>query len=197
MTKLTLQQVSDLLSSAGKIVIPKEELFDDITKMAKAIYPCPRRNARQRTYKQVFNDCSRIAIEYALAKVLDGERNPNEWNPAVLESYRWDVRVGDVYFEVKRHKIGSHWFSYPEDGIRTFRKHAHTLDYIVTAYMEIYEDEYVVEFALIANAKTFFKNFKPSQYPNQDPYYNHKVALRYGECDIINIRECTYKGNNQ
>jgi len=193
---MNMNEIADKLRAAKRVVIPREELHETISLMASSICECPRRNAQGRSYKRVYTDCSRIAIEYALAKVLGGERNPNEWNPAVLESYRWDVRAGDVYFEVKRHKIGSHWFSYPEDGMRTFRKHAHTLDYIVTAYMEIYENEYVVEFALIANAKTFFKNFKPSQYSNQDPYFNHKVALKYGECDIIKLRQSTYPQGN-
>ena len=197
MTKLTLQQVSDLLSSAGKIVIPKEELFDDITKMAKVICPCPRRNARQRTYKQVFNDCSRIAIEYALAKIINGERNPNEWDKFNPESFRWDVRFEDTYFEVKRHALGTYWFSYAEESLNTFKKYAHTLDYMVSGYMETHDSAYVVEFALVANAKTFFKFFRPSQFANQWPYYDHKTAMRNNQCDIINMRECTYKGNNQ
>jgi len=189
---MTMKEISDKLRNVGNIVINKEEVHDTINEMALAIYPCPRRNARGRTLKQVYTDCSRIVIEYALAKTLGGERNPLEWDFKVLESYRWDVRVGDMYFEVKRHKVGSHWFSYPEDGMKTFRKHAHTLDYIVTAYMEIYQDRYEIEFALIANAKTFFNNFKSSQYPNQDPYFNHKVALKNGQCDIINLRTATY-----
>ena len=185
-------EIADKLRKAGKLVFTKDEFHDVINEMATNIYKCPRRNARKRSFKRVYEDCSRIIIECALAKVLNGERNPNTWNPAVLESYRWDVRADDKYFEVKRHKIGTHWFSYPEEGMKTFRKHAHTLDYAVTGYMEIYDDRYEVEFALIAEAKTFFNFFKASRYTNQDPYYDHKNAKLAGQCDIINLRNATY-----
>lgn len=196
MTKLTLQQVSTILSNTNTIVVEKDEIFDDITQMTGAIYPCPRRNARRRSYDQVFNDCSRIAIEYALAKILGGERNPNEWDMYNPETFRWDVRVDDTYFEVKRHALGTKWFSYPDDGMKTFRKYASTLDYFVSGYMETYGDAYIVDFALVANAKTFFNYFMQSKFPRQLPYFNHDIAKKYGQCDIINMRECTYKGNN-
>lgn len=189
---MTRQEIANKLREAGKVVFTKEELHEDIQKMALSIYKCPRRNSNKRSLNQVYRDCSRVAIEYALVKVLGGERNPHEWNPAVLESYRWDVRVDNKYFEVKRHKVGSYWFSYPENGMKTFRKHAHTLDYAVTAYMEIYKDTYEIEFALIAEAKSFFNFFSPSKYNNQDPYYHHRNAADCNQCTLINLRAATY-----
>lgn len=189
---MNMNEIAKALHDAGNVIISKEELHDTINEMALSIFSCPRRNARKRNFKQVYVDCSRIAIEYALAKILGGERNPHEWDFKVLESYRWDVRVNDIYFEVKRHKIGTNWFSYPEEGMKTFRNHANTLDYFVSAYMYIHKDTYEIRFALIANAKTFFNYFIPSKYPNQDSYYHHKNAKLTNQCIDIGLLPSTY-----
>lgn len=180
------------LKTAGNVIVSKEELHGTIHPMAVSIHACPRRNASRRSFKQVYTDCSRIAIEYALAKTLNGERNPMVWDFKVLESYRWDVRVGNVFFEVKRHKLGTNWFSYPEEGMKTFKKHASTLDYFISAYMFTREDSYEIRFALIANAKTFFKFYIQSKYPNQDSYYHHKNALIVNQCIDIGLLPPTY-----
>lgn len=191
---MNMKEIADKLRSAGNIFINKEEMHDVINKMALAIYPCSKRNARGRTFKQVYTDCSRIVIEHALAEVLGGERNPLEWDYTVLESYLYDVRVGNILFEVKRHKIGTNWFSYPESGMKTFRKHANKIDYFVSAYMFTHKDTYEIRFALVANAKTFFNFFIPSKYPNQDSYYHHKNAKSVDQCIDIGLLPSTYTG---
>jgi hypothetical protein len=189
---MTMDEIAQKLKAKNVVFFSKEEMHDVINEMAMKIYSCARRNSRGRSFKQVYSDCSRIVIEYALAKVLGGERNPLEWDYKVLESYRWDVRVEDVVFEVKRHKVGTNWFSYPEEGMKTFRKHASTIDYFVSAYMISHKDTYEIRFALVANAKTFFNYFKPSRYHNQDSYYDHKTAQRANQCIDIGMLPATY-----
>jgi len=189
---MTIDEIAQKLKANNVVFFSKDEMHEVIHEMATEIYPCPKRNARGRKFAQVYVDCSRIVIEYALAKVLGGERNPLKWDYKVLESYRYDVRVGELVFEVKRHKVGTNWFSYPEDGMKTFRKHANTIDYFVSAYMITHKDSYEIRFALIANAKTFFNYYKPSRYYNQDSYYDHKIAKNANQCIDIGMLPATY-----
>ena len=189
---MSIQEIAKKLKEQNTVIFTREEMHAIIHEMASKIFPCPIRNASGRSFKQVYADCSKIVIEYALAKVLGGERNPLEWNHKVLESYRWDVRVDDIVFEVKRHKVGTYWFSYPENGMNTFRKHAATLDYFVSAYMYTYKDTYKIKFALVACAKTFFNYFKSSKYPDQDSYYDHKNSTRAGQCIDVGMLPATY-----
>jgi len=70
-------EIAQKLKDSGTVRIPKEEIEDDIASMAVAIFS---RGADSRTQEEVFRDCKRIAIEFALVKVLGGERNPKEFN---------------------------------------------------------------------------------------------------------------------
>jgi hypothetical protein len=97
-----MKEIAEKLQAAGTIRIPKIEINDDITKMAESIF---NRGADSRTQEEVFRDCKRIAIEFALVKVLGGERNPKEFNFKDKDSYIWDVMVDGKKFEVKRLNI--------------------------------------------------------------------------------------------
>lgn len=184
---MTLQDIAQKLKAANTVSIPRQELFDEITSMAKSIYECPRRNAYGRSYEKVFADCSHIAIEYALIKVIGGERNPKEFNVKDKDSYIWDVRNDEQLFEVKRHKNSAKYFTYSGKSISTYIKNCLTLDYLVTGYMDSTDSDYLVDFALVADSKTFEYYFQQSQF-NNSYYYDHNTASRLGHCAIINLR---------
>lgn len=188
---MTLQQIAEKLKAAGTVAIARQDLFDEITTMAKSIHECPRRNGAGRSYEQVFADCSHIAIEYALIKVIGGERNPKEFDVKDKDSYIWDVRNDDKLIEVKRHKTNAKYFTYSGKSIGTYIKNCLTLDYLVTGYMDSTDTDYLIDFALIADSKTFEYYFQQSQY-NNSYYYDHNTASRLGHCVIIKLRNPTF-----
>lgn len=189
---MTLQQIAEKLKANGTVTIPRQEVFDAITMMAKAIHACPRRNASKRSYQMVFDHCSFIAIEYALAKVIDGERNPKEFNHHDNDSYVWDVKQQEKLFEVKRHKLSAKYFTYSGKNIKTYIANSSKLDYLVTAYMESTNTDYIIDFALIADSKTFEIYFKKSNFNNNTYYYDHNTSSKLGHCVIINLRNSFY-----
>lgn len=185
-----MKEIAQALKDAGTVSIPKEDLHDEIEVMAKDIFQCPRRNAAGRTYEKVFSDCSFIAIEHALARVIDGERNPEKFNFRNANSYKYDVMKDDKLYEVKRHKVGAKYFTYQGKSIQTFVKHCQDLDYLVTAYMDSTSTHYLIEFAMICDAKTFEFYFQPSNYKGY--YYDHNTATRLGHCIQIHLRKPVY-----
>jgi hypothetical protein len=187
---MNITELSEKLKQAGVVKVSKADLFDTITAMAKSIHACPRRNATNRSYEVVFNHCSYIAVEYALAKVIDGERNPKEFNVKDKDSYNWDVKASDKFFEVKRHKTGSKWFTYNGKSIKTYLKNCLNLDYLVTGYLDSTSTDYLIDFALVADSKTFEFYFKPSNYNGY--YYDHVTASKLGHCVILNLRNPVY-----
>ena len=181
-------EIANVLKSNGKITIPMSEVHDIINTMASEIYAQKR---DQRSFEKVYEDCSNIVIEFALAKSLNGQRNPHTFNMNLPITFCWDVEACEKLFEVKRHKVGTKWFSYPENKIQTFKKYKHNVDYLITAYMDTNNADqcYEVEFALITEARSFFDYYQQSKYKNALPYYNHPVALKNNQCTIINLRE--------
>lgn len=189
---MTLQQIADKLKAAGIVKVSRQEVFDDITTMAKAIHVCPKRNFSRRSYEMVFDHCSFIAIEHALAKVIDGARNPKKFNHHDNDSYVWDVKQQEKLFEVKRHKLGAKYFTYSGKSIKTYINNSSKLDYLVTAYMDSTNTDYLVDFALIADSKTFEIYFNRSHYNNNTYFYDHNTASKLGHCVNINLRNSFY-----
>lgn len=183
-----MKEIAEKLQAAGTIRIPKIEINDDITKMAESIF---NRGADSRTQEEVFRDCKRIAIEFALVKVLGGERNPKEFNFKDKDSYIWDVMVDGKKFEVKRHKSGAKYFTYSSKKISTYIKNCMAIDYLVTAYMDESSDNYIIDFAMIADSKKFEFYFQQSKY-NNSYYYDHRIASNVGDCIAFGLREATF-----
>ena len=63
-------EIANVLKSKGKIIIPMSEVHDVINTMALEIYAQKR---DQRSFEKVYEDCSNVVIEFALAKSLNGQ----------------------------------------------------------------------------------------------------------------------------
>lgn len=187
---MSIKELAQKLKDAGTVKISRAELEPYVKPMAEEIHADPKRNPTNRSYEQVYSDCSRIAIEFALIKVLGGHRNPKEFNYKDPDSYIWDVEVDGKKFEVKRHKTGAKYFTYGKKTIKTYFKHCLSIDYLVTAYMDTSADNYLIDFAMIANSKTFEVYFQPSNY-NTNWYYDHNTARRFDECVPFGLRAAT------
>lgn len=194
------EKLINILNSCGIIKIPKNELQTLILPMVESIYHCPVRNKTGRSYEQVFASCSYVAIEEALCKVTGGIRNPKEFDHRDPDSYNYDVAIEDLKIEVKRHKTGSMFFTYPEHLCQKFMVNCAATDYVVTAYMEEAEDDYLVTFAMIARSDTFPQRMRSSKFNEVNTYSGTaKVPVKYydhrnnPDCCIINLRQPIYK----
>lgn len=187
---MNMQEIAKALKEAGTVKISKAEIEPFIREMADEIYPDPKRNPSGRSYEQVYSDCTRIAIEFAVIKVLKGKRNPKKFNHRDPDSYIWDTEAYGLKFETKRHKTGAKYFTYSKKSINTYFKHCLSIDYLITAYMESSSENYLVEFAMIANSKTFETYFQPSKY-NNNWYYDHNNGYRFNQCIPFGLREAT------
>lgn len=167
-----MKEIADKLHQAGTVYIPKESIHDELTVMATSISTVPFM-ARNRSYEQIYKDCSCISIEHALVKVLGGERNPHKFDKTNPESYKYDVIIDNKLFEAKRHLPGNTYFTYQKESMTTFLKHSQELDYLVTAYKTDSDDQYCIDFVMIVLAKRFAQDFKQSQF-NSGWYYDHR-----------------------
>lgn len=189
--------LKNTLDKTSIIKIYKTDVDHIIKDMADEIYPCPKRNWQKRSYEKVYRDCSNIVGEFALAKALTtddeyAERNPLEFNSRVEDSYKYDVlhHIANVQKRIEFKKMCGTWFSMFDGQLKTFRKHAKSLDALVTGYVDEYPDHYTVMFSLVVNPTTFEHYWTPSNYYKRNQpthYYSHFNSSRDGQCAIINV----------
>lgn len=167
-----IRKIALMLKDAGTVEINKNTIHNDVHLMASSIFEKPFMR-KERSFEQVYEHCAYTAIEYALANVIDGQRNPLKFDKTNPESYKYDVIKDDLKFEVKKHAFNNSYFTYQKSNINTFLKHCQTLDYLVTATMATNVDSYLIDFYMIINAKKFSENFKQSKF-NEGWYYDHR-----------------------
>lgn len=162
-----------------KVVLEKSMLDPILEDISKDIHACPVRS-RGRPYNKIRKSVDKMALEYALDK-LGFPLNSIPFDKTNRESYCYDNILNGDTFECKNfHKA---WYSYDSDHVATMKKNLDRIKYFVSGRVDITEDQYIVEFMLIANANTFFKYQCRSNFPNaQFPfYYNHYSAVRDGQ----------------
>ena len=167
-----MKQIAALLKTAGTVEILKTTIHEEVHTMADSIYNKPFMR-KDRSFEQVYSHCAYTAIEYALADVIGGQRNPLKFDKTNPESYKYDVIKDDLKFEVKKHSFNNSYFTYQKNNINTFLEHCQTLDYLVTATMSTTDNHYLIDFYMIINAKKFSDNFKQSRF-NDGWYYDHR-----------------------
>lgn len=83
-----------------RISLSPEE-FEHIRVMAAEIFLCPRRNARGRSYEQVYSDTKNgVLLEFGMVR-QGATMNPKEFNPEDPDSHNWDVDWKHWRCEVK------------------------------------------------------------------------------------------------
>lgn len=141
-----------------------------------------------RNREKVLENCSRgLVCEIGIAQAVNGELNPSRFDHTVRNSYSWDVKCG-IYgnkLEIKNHQHD--WWSYSPKNVQTLAKNiaAKQFDYIVTAKMIEFDDGYEVWPRLVIDPLKFRQYSTRSQY-NGGLYWNHKTALRFGDCTMYN-----------
>lgn len=176
----TLQDYADIILGAEPVVVKRTtELNKKFNDIANDIYRCPVRNASRRSFKTVHESVEKMVIEHALAQFPDLEMNPLEFDHTNRESYAYDVidNSNNKTFECKR--WADKWFSFDEKNVLTMHKNIDIIDYLVCARVFRTSASYTVAFHLIADAKTFEKYVRPSQY-TMKLYYDHVNAMRNG-----------------
>lgn len=106
-------------------------------------------------------------------EILGAEINPNRFDMGDPESFYWDVKFGDLKFEVKRSKKGNEWFSFYGHRVHTLRNYYHLLDYVLVGDWTQQGKTVTVEWFLLAKSKTFFDHVRESRFNEGQLYYNH------------------------
>ena len=182
--------LSTTLTKNNRAKVSKAAIKPQIEKMAKEIFANQDRLPEkcQRTYEKIFQSCEYIAVEYALAWAVKGNRNELEFDPSKPETYYYDVSADSklmgrkIYFEAKRWKrAGGEFFAYPTSGLKTMLKHKDKLDFVVAARVigDEDKDNYIVEFKRIMDAPTFHFFITKSKHNDWESYYNHFKDDKY------------------
>jgi hypothetical protein len=171
---------SQILQAEPVRVQRTEELNKKFTDIANEIYRCPYRNKNRREFKTVFESVEKMVIEHALSKLTGLAMNWQTFDHTNRDSYAWDVIDLETKktFECKR--WAEKWFSFNSKDISTFMKNVDIVDYFVSGKVFRTPSFYTVAFHLIADAKTFEKYVRPSQYTTK-LYYDHHNACKKGD----------------
>jgi len=138
------------------------------------------------TFTRILNA---LMLERGFAKLINGKKNPLEYDYSNPETYAYDV-VGpnNEHFEVKRKKDRT--FKWVLDGhkgkidLTSFKKHQYLVDYIIGGnILSVDKDTntYTIVYDFVANAKNFFDYQMKSKY-NSEYMYKSMIAMRRGDC---------------
>jgi len=177
----TLKDYADMILVPEPIYVKKtSELTAKFKKMADEIYNCKARNHNKRNYSNVYECVEKAVIEHALAQQTGMQLNPKDFDHTDRTSYAYDIidLENGKTFECKR--WAEKWFSFNERDILTFRKNIDIVDFLVSGKVFKTSTHYTVAFHLLANAKTFEKYVRPSQF-TMKMYYDHKNAMKNGD----------------
>jgi hypothetical protein len=182
----TIQDYASLILIDEPVRVKRStELNDKFTTMANEIYRCPVRNKNKRDYTNVMHSVEKVVVEHALAHLTGMTLNPAEFNYKDRNSYAWDVVDEDTSatFECKR--WSESWLSFHPENFSTFFKNTDIVDYLVSGKVFKTSEYFTVAFHLIADADSFEKYVRPSQYDNKC-YYDHNRAARNGDAVFKN-----------
>ena len=174
---MNLEYYADLIF--GKpVILPRAELNKILIPIAESIYTCPFRNRNRRKPNQVWKSTQCMALEYALDKI-GIPINSTPFDKTDRYSYAYDnMSEFNHTFESKIHKKTS--FSFKISDVSTMLKNIDIIDYLVTGNIEETKKSYIVDFKLLANAKTFKDYMKETEFPDaySTHFYQHKLACR-------------------
>lgn len=193
-----VEALGSALRKVNSVRVDKDEIHDKLMEMAIAIHGCPVRNKECRDFDTVVKCCSNIVGEYAIVKALTSldecsQLNPHNWHVGQKMSYMYDVehQINDRKYLIEFKRMAGAWFSMQDSQLKTFKKHAHELDALVTAYIDEYPDHYTVIFSLVINPKTFEHYWTPSNFAKAAKksayYYSHHIAKKRSDCSLVQV----------
>jgi hypothetical protein len=179
----TIQEYSDIVRSADPIRVERTPVLNEkFRSIALDIYRCPVRNRNHRNFSVVEQCVEKMVLEHALSQKFGFTMNPLDFDHTNRQSYAYDLIDESVEyrptFECKR--FAETWFSFFEDDVKTFRKNIDIVDFLLSGKVYRTEEAYFVYFNLLADAKTFEKYVRRSQYTSK-LYYDHNAAMRNGD----------------
>jgi hypothetical protein len=158
---VNLENFSSLIMTGKSVMVEKTpERVDHLAHMCHKIWSeSPKR--RNRTPKQIFDDCLNAVIEQALP-VIDPrfKLNPKEFDHKDPDSYNYDVRfddAGSTYrFEIKRmRQAASKWHTYSVKNLKTYFRNFRNVDYVLSGKIFTHPDHWEVGFHLLAKATSY------------------------------------------
>lgn len=144
--------------------------------VAENMYGCERRS-RGRDLDKIRASVECMAIEVALAQRLGVPYDLKaDIDPALPSSFYYDLEYEGDKLETKIHQFK--WFSLPSSSMRTFKKHAREIDFLVSAQLTIEESGWYVGFKLVAHAPSFGDFCQIDKWNSEREWYDHLAAGR-------------------
>lgn len=170
-----LEEISGLLFDASPVLVGmSEEILGDLAEMAVEIHGCEQRRG-SRTLEQVQDNVWATTIEMAAADVLGWERVSSHFDVRDRTTYAYDLRdrlTGETA-ECKRFSSG--FLSVEPRTVRTLIRNRDLVDWVIAGDYTPVPDGFVVDFRLVADAKSFPDQLRESNFGSR-LWYDHRRA---------------------
>jgi hypothetical protein len=185
----------------GEHFVEDRELVSQVAQMFNEIKENGQENGRDD--KVILSHItSGVAIETVAAKLLDAEINRQVHDSRNPETFAYDLKKGDITFEVKPSNREDVWYNFNlrEDthkiskllyrgDLTTFLKYKDYVDYLIVGYAERKMGGYLVGFKWIIEASSFEiwmkRSGNYSKGVQTTHFYHVKNAERAGVCFSI------------
>lgn len=132
------------------------------------------RNGRARSDEQFERDCLLgVVREMAVAKIVGGKLNDQEWNVNERSSFAWDVEVDNLKLEIKPHS-GGDYFNISEGIARVLYNNSNYFNYVVTVYVAERSDCFKVKPTMIISPDELLRGSRKSQFNSWQNYFDHR-----------------------
>jgi len=144
------------------------------------------RNGRARSDEQFERDCLLgVVREMAVAKIVGGKLNDQEWNVNDRSSFAWDVEVDNLKLEIKPHS-GADYFNLSEGIARILYNNSSYFNYVVAVYVAERSDCFKIKPMMIISPDELTFGTNKSQFNNWQIYFDHR---RYPHTQIWSDNE--------
>ena len=174
----------------GKPVIVKNgyQLQRFLTRTAKSIHSCPKRNWKNRSYERVFQDTEKMVAEFALEQQTGFTRNRRRFNIKDRHTYAYDntdplyLKTFDCMNEYKRSE-----FTFWNNSVKTKIKNSDICNYIVTFEMKKFEKHYEITFTRIIDTTMLMacSKSRTTQYGDTLYEFNDAAAVKRGYASVL------------
>lgn len=132
------------------------------------------RNGRNQSSEQFEQDCLLgVVREIAIAELVGGKLNDQEWNINDRSSYAWDVEADNLKLEIKPHS-NAEYFKLSEGVAQVLYNNSSYFNYMISVYVDERSDCFKIKPILIVSPDELRSGLSTSKFNSWQSYFDHR-----------------------
>ena len=186
---MNLQYYAERILTGEPVIVKNGyQLRRFLTRTAKSIHACPKRNWKKRSYEQVFQDTEKMIAEFALEQQTGFTRNRKRFNVKDRTTYAFDNTDPTYLFNFDcMHEYRASRLTFWLSSVKTKINNQDICHYIVTFRLKKFEKHYEVLFTRVIDTSHLMKCSRIRKVENGQTLYefNDEGAAKRGYAALL------------